>query len=162
MWSTSITSNCQPDAEFTGDEEVVVQDIDIRTDNVKFRKRNTTRQQKRTYLARIAAGTAANLDTSEKLGLGALVREWDERTPPKSWIFLQMGGLLMSAGQLSNMLIKDQDLFMTAAQVVQAGLASSPWQHLDSTGTRVNGINQHCHVLCNLLYTDYLHVAYQR
>jgi hypothetical protein len=39
--------------------------------------------------------------------------------------------------------------------VVQAGLASSPWQHLDSTGTRVNGINQHCHVLCNQLYTAY-------
>jgi hypothetical protein len=38
---------------------------------------------------------------------------------------------------------------------LQAGLESSPWQHLDSTGTRVNGQNQHCHVLCNPLYTAY-------
>jgi hypothetical protein len=54
------------------------------------------------------------------------------------------------------MLIKDQDLFHTeSAAVVQAGLESSPWQHLDSTGTRVNGHNQHCHVLCNQLYTFY-------
>ena len=60
------------------------------------------------------------------------------------------------AGQLSDMLIKDQDLFHAeSAAVVQAGLESSPWQHLDSTGTRVNGINQHCHVLCNQLYTFY-------
>src|SRR5207302_10342349 len=75
---------------------------------------------------------------------------------PKIRDFLQTVGLLISAGQLSNMLIKDQDLFHAErAQVVQAGLASSPWQHLDSTGTRVNGINQHCQVLCNLLYTAY-------
>jgi len=33
---------------------------------------------------------------------------------------------------------KDQDLSMPRrAQVVQEGLASSPWHHLDSTGTRV-------------------------
>ena len=42
-----------------------------------------------------------------------------------------------------------------SAAVVQAGLSSSPWQHLDSTGTRVNGHNQHCHMLCNPLYTAY-------
>src|SRR5213083_2198902 len=62
----------------------------------------------------------------------------------------------MSAGQLSNLLIKDQEPFHAeSAAVVQAGLESSPWQHLDSTGTRVNGQNQHCHVLCNPLYTAY-------
>jgi len=36
-----------------------------------------------------------------------------------------------------------------------AGLASSPWQHLDTTGTRVNGQNWHCHIVCNPLYTAY-------
>src|SRR5205807_6991443 len=50
----------------------------------------------------------------------------------------------------------DQEVFHAErAAVVQAGLSSSPWQHLDSTGTQVNGYNQHCHVLCNLLYTAY-------
>jgi hypothetical protein len=39
--------------------------------------------------------------------------------------------------------------------VVQAGLASSPWQHLDSTATRVDGKNEQCHVLCNPFYTAY-------
>ena len=62
----------------------------------------------------------------------------------------------ISAGQLSDMLIKDQEQFHAErAAVVQAGLASSPWQHLDSTATRVNGKNHHCHVLCNPLYTAY-------
>ena len=38
---------------------------------------------------------------------------------------------------------------------MEAGLASSPWQHLDDTGTRVDGENWHCPVLCNPLYTAY-------
>src|SRR5439155_10294022 len=39
------------------------------------------------------------------------------------------------------------------------GLNSSPWQHMDDTGTRVNGVNQHCEVLCNPLYTAYFTTA---
>ena len=62
----------------------------------------------------------------------------------------------ISAGQLSGMLIKDQSQFHAErAAVLKAGLASSPWQHLDSTGTRVNGKNEQCHILCNSLYTAY-------
>src|SRR5208283_2160955 len=41
------------------------------------------------------------------------------------------------------------------AAIVNAGLASSPWQHMDDTGTRVDGVNWHCQVICNPLYTAY-------
>ena len=75
---------------------------------------------------------------------------------PKMLDFLRTVGLLISAGQLSDMLIKDQERFHAErATVEQADLASSPWQHLDSTGTRVNGNNEQCHILCNPLYTTY-------
>jgi hypothetical protein len=47
-------------------------------------------------------------------------------------------------------------LFGQEAQTVyQAGVASSPWQHLDTTMTRVAGSNYNCHVLTNPLYTFY-------
>src|SRR5204862_7449172 len=79
-----------------------------------------------------------------------------QMSEPKLLEMLQTAGLLISAGQLSNMLIKDREVFHAEkASILQAGLESSPWQHLDSTGTRVNGHNQHCHVLCNPLYTAY-------
>jgi len=69
---------------------------------------------------------------------------------------LQTVGLQISAGQLSDLLIKQQEVFHAeSAAVVRAGLLSSPWQHLDSTGTRVNGSPQHCHILCNPLYSFY-------
>jgi hypothetical protein len=83
-----------------------------------------------------------------------------QMSEPKILEFLQTAGMHISAGELSDMLIKDQDLFHAeSAAVVQAGLESSPWQHLDSTGTRVNGANQHCHILCNQLYTFYCTTA---
>ena len=75
---------------------------------------------------------------------------------PKILELLHTVGMQISAGQLSDFLIKDQEQFHAeSAAVMRAGLASSPWQHLDSTGTRVNGQNQHCHVLCNPFYTAY-------
>jgi hypothetical protein len=63
-----------------------------------------------------------------------------QMSEPKILEMVQTAGLLISAGQLCNMLIKDQEVFHAErANILQAGLKSSPWQHLDSTGTRVNG-----------------------
>ena len=63
----------------------------------------------------------------------------------------------MSAGQLSALLIKDQEVFHAESAAVRtAGLASSPWQHLDSTSTTVNGKLFQCHILCNCLSTSYM------
>ena len=54
------------------------------------------------------------------------------------------------------MLIKNQEPFhVESATVRKAGLASRPWQHLDSTGTTVHGHQQQCHILCNPVYTAY-------
>jgi len=144
------------DAIFKGYVEVVVQDVEIRTDNVQFRKEKYySPSQKRTYLAELPVGYHGQF--------GPKVRAWvlamyygGQMSEPKMLEFLQTAGMHISAGELSDMLIKDQDLFHAEkAAVVQAGLESSPWQHLDSTGTRVNGNNQHCHILANPLYTAY-------
>jgi hypothetical protein len=144
------------DAQFKGYEEVIVQDIDFRTENVTFRKEKYySPSQKRTYLAELPAGYTGQF--------GPKVRAWvlalyyaDGMSEPKILDFLQTVGMSISAGQLSDMLIKDQELFHAErANVVQAGLSSSPWQHLDSTGTRVNGKNEQCHIVCNPLYTAY-------
>jgi hypothetical protein len=75
---------------------------------------------------------------------------------PKILELLHTIGMYISAGQLSDLLIKEQEIFHAEKRaVIQAGLASSRWQHLDSTATRVAGKNEHCHVLCNQLSTAY-------
>jgi hypothetical protein len=75
---------------------------------------------------------------------------------------LGQAGIELCGGTLSNWLCLGQgqtpllSLFGQEAQAVyQAGLASSPWQHPDTTMTRVSGSNYNCHVLTNPLYTSY-------
>lgn len=70
--------------------------------------------------------------------------------------FLEDIGIWMSAGYLSNLLIKNSNVFVAEYQsVYESGLASSPWQHFDQTGARVGGVNHTTNVICNPLYTIY-------
>jgi hypothetical protein len=145
-----------PDAQFKGYEEVIVQDIEFRTENIEFRKEKYySPSHQQTYLAELPAGYQGQFGPGVRAWVLALYYAGG-MSEPKILELLETVGMHISAGQLSNWLIKDQEQFHAeSAAVVQAGLASSPWQHLDSTGTRVNGLNQQCHVLCNPFYTAY-------
>jgi hypothetical protein len=145
-----------PDAEFKGYDEVTVQDLIFRTDNVRFRKEKWySPSLGQSYLAPLPPG----YDGQFGPGLVALVLVLyfaSQVSEPKILELLRSIGVQISDGHLSNLLIKDQDaLHAEKAAIVEAGLASSPWQHLDDTATRVNGRNQSCQVLCNPLYTAY-------
>lgn len=144
------------DAEFKGHEDVVVQDVLFRTDNVLFHKEKFySVAEGRTYLAALPSGYDGQFGPGIKaltivLYYGANVSE------PKILELFRSAGSVISDGQLSNLLIKDHKAFHAEKAAVEvAGLASSPWQHLDETSTRVNGQNQYCQVICNPLYTSY-------
>jgi hypothetical protein len=144
------------DAVFKGYETVVVQDLLLQPDTVRFHKAKwyspTTGQ---TYLAGVPPGYEGAFGP----GIKALTRAWyfaGEMSEPKIRDVFASVGVSISAGQVSNLLIQHQEPFHAeAAAVLAAGLRSSPWQHLDDTPTRVNGQNHACHVLCNPLYTAY-------
>jgi hypothetical protein len=145
------------DAEFKDYVAVVVQDVRLTTDNIRFLKeKRYSPSQQQTYLAELPAGYEGEFGP----GVHALVRvlyHAVNTSEPKIVEFFEHIGIHISSGQVSNLLIKDQDRFHAEKDAVyEAGLRSSPWQHIDETGTRVNGVNQHCHVVCNPLYTAYL------
>jgi len=149
-----------PDAQFKGYEEVIVQDLLIQAQNTCFRKEKwyspTTR---RTYLAPLPAGYQGQFGPGLK-ALALALAYAGEMSEPKLLAVLRSVGIQVSAGFLAGVLIHDQDRFHAeAAAAVDAGLASSPWQHLDETGTRVNGRNHHCHILANPLFTSYTTTA---
>jgi len=145
-----------PDAEFKGYEEVVVQDVVFRTDNIRFRKEKYYAPSTgRTYLAALPRGYDGQFGPGLK-ALTLVLYGGGQMSEPKILELFGSVGVQISAGQLSNLLIKDQDVFHAEKNAVYAaGLQSSPWQHLDETGTRVNGQNHHCHIVCNPLYTAY-------
>ena len=150
------TSQLPADAEFKGYEETVVQDIRIHSDNVRFLKeRYYSPSQRAVYLAPLPAGYEGQFGP----GIRALILTFSyasQMTEPKIAEFLAHLGILISDGQISNLLIKQQDRWHAEkAAVWRAGLASTSWQHIDDTATRVNGENQHCHIVGNPFYTAY-------
>ena len=145
-----------PDAEFKGYEDVVVQDVLFRTDNVLFHKEKFySPSQHRTYLASLPQGDNGQFGPGLK-SLALVFYYGAQMSEPKVAELLRSVGVQISDGQVSNLLIKDQAAFHAEKDAIyRAGLASSPWQHLDDTSTRVNGQNGSCHIVCNPLYTAY-------
>jgi hypothetical protein len=145
------------DAEFKGYEEVVVQDIKVETDNVRFRKEKYySPAEQRTYVAGLPAGYEGQFGPGLK-AMTLVLYYAINTSEAKIKEFYEHVGIVISAGQISNLLIKKQDDFHAEKEaVVIAGLRSSPWQHIDDTGARVNGVNEHTHVIGNPLYTAYI------
>src|SRR6266702_7541101 len=100
-----------PDAQFKGYEEVIVQDIEFRTENIQFRKEKYySPSHQQAYLAELPAGYKGQF--------GPGVRAWalalyyaGGMSEPKILELLETVGMHISAGQLSGWLIKDQEQF---------------------------------------------------
>jgi hypothetical protein len=144
------------DLEAKGVVRVVIQDLVVRRENVEFlREKFYSPSTGQTYLAplppgyRGAFGPGLRTLTLE-LGYGANV------TFPKIHGFLTQRGILISRGKVASLLTQElTELHAEAAAVVDAGLASSPWQQLDVTSTPVGTEWQACHLLSNPLYTAF-------
>lgn len=149
-------SQLPEDVQFKGYEAVVIQDIQLQTDNVRFLKEKFySPNQHKSYLAQLPAGYEGEFGP----GIRSLVMTLyygSDMSEPKIVEFLQNIGVLISDGQLSNLLIKKNEPWHQEKRAIyRAGLVSSSWQHSDDTGTRVKGDNQYCHVVGNPLYTAY-------
>lgn len=144
------------DAKFKGYEDVVVQDILLRTDNILFHKQKYyAASTRKTYLADLPRGYEGQFGPGIK-ALTLVFYYGIGTSEPKILEFFENVGIQISAGEISNLLIKKQENFQTEKDgMYEAGLRSSPWQQTDDTLTRVNGQNQHCHVVCNPVYTSY-------
>src|SRR5204863_6182750 len=123
-------SQLPQDAQFKGYEEVVIQDIAFHRDNIKFRRETYySPSQKRTYLAPLPVGYRGQFGPAVKAWVLSLYFS-GRMSEPKILEVLHTVGMQISAGQLSDMLITDQDVFHAeCAAVLRAGLESSPCQH---------------------------------
>jgi hypothetical protein len=145
-----------PDAEFKGYEDVVVQDVVFRADNVCFHKEKYwAGSTGKTYLAPLPRGYEGQFGPGLK-ALTLTLYFGGGMSEAKIRGLYENIGIQISAGQVSNLLIKGQEAFHTEKEeVCETGLRSTPWQHTDQTSTRVDGQNQHCNIVCNPLYTIY-------
>jgi hypothetical protein len=134
----------------------VVQDILLRSDNILFHKQKYyAASTHKTYMAELPRGYEGQFGPGIKALTMALYYGM-QASEPKILELFENVGVQISEGELSNLLIKGQTSFHAEKDAVyEAGLRSSPWQQTDDTLTRVDGQNQHCHVVCNPVYTAY-------
>lgn len=144
------------DAEFKGYDEVVVQEIKIETDNVRFRKKKYYSPSRgQTYTACLPLGYEGQFGPMLKSWIIVLYFAMNV-TEPKIVAFLQTVGIFISAGQVSAIIHrKTGQMHPEKAEIFEAGLRSTPWQQIDETGLRVNGQNCYTHIVCNAFYTAY-------
>jgi len=123
---------------------------------VRFRKEKYhSASQRKSYLAKVPRGYEGQFGPGVKALVPALYFGMGT-SEPKILELLKNVGMKISKGELSNLLIENQDRFHAESDAVfESGLRSSTYQQSDSTLTRVNGQNQNCHVVCNPVYTAY-------
>jgi len=146
-----------PDAERKGYVEFVVQDVALRTDTVLFCcARWYAASTRRSYQAPLPEGYAEQGHYGPGLKALALQLYYQgQMSEPKILEVLRSVGIVISAAHLSTLLIAQPVFAAEYEEIARAGLASSPYQHVDDTSTRVNGVEEHCHILCGPLFTLY-------
>jgi len=144
------------DAIFKGYKDVIVQDIVIKTNNIKFRKQVY-------YSPSLSQSFTANLPTGYDGEFGPhiksliITQHFVHKMPEPAIVqFLQNHGVKISAATISRIITDNHEQFHAEKKdIVEAGMQSSIYQQLDDTSARINGKNNFTHVLCNPYYTAY-------
>lgn len=150
------------DAVFKGYQPVIVQDIIIKTDNIEFRKKiYYSPSLKKTFIASLPTGYQGEFGPRLKALVLSLHHD-SNMTEPAIQTFLKTHNIFISAATVSRILTHDkEDFHQEKNDIVNAGLVSSSYQHIDDTGARVNGKNHYTHVLCNPFFTAYFTTAHK-
>ncbi len=143
------------DAVLKDYQEHTVQDLVLRTETILFRReRYEAASTGQTYTAPLPPGYRGEFGPDLQASAVYLYYEANVSQPLLHRLFSSLG-LRVSRGYLGR-LLTEQPIFAAEAQAIgQAGVASSPYAHLDVTPTRVNGSEEQCHVLGGPLYVYY-------
>jgi hypothetical protein len=148
------TEQLPEDALFKGYEDKVVQDLIIKTDNVRFnREKYYSPSMNKTWLGKVPVGYEG--DYGPHINSDIISMKYvNNMSVPKITEFLENFGILISGSYISNRLTKRLDVFhQEKAEIYQASLECSSYQQIDDTGSRVNGQNYYTQIVCNDLAT---------
>jgi len=140
-----------PDAEHKGYRSVVVQNIKFTTDNVEYKlERFYSPSENKLYEAELPEGIHGEFGDDLKAFVVYLYYAC-RVTENKIKKILEEAGIIISAGEISNILTqeKKEELTKEREEILKAGLESSSYFHIDDTGLKHEGKNHHIHVICN-------------
>lgn len=147
--------NLPPDAEHKGYRSVIIQNIRFSTDNVEYKlERYYSPSEKKLYEAELPSGIYGEFGLELKAFIVYLYYAC-RVTENKIKKILEEWGIIISEGEISNILTqeKKEELTIEKEEILKAGMINSNYIHIDDTGTRHKGINQHVEVVCNFLFS---------
>ncbi len=151
-------SQLPPDVKHRGYRDVIIQNIVFETDTVRYRlERLHSESEGKFYEASLPEALQKQRYGSELQAFVIMLYFELRVTEEKILNLLQSAGIVISAGQISNILIKKHlDLFAEERkQILRAGLETTSYQHIDDTGARVDGVNHYFSTLCNSFYSSF-------
>ncbi|MCP4721837.1 MAG: hypothetical protein GY860_20445 [Desulfobacteraceae bacterium] len=152
-------SKLPADAEFKGHENVVVQEILIKTDNVEYKKEVFySASEKRTYVGELPTGIVGEFGPGIR-SLVCTLKYVANMSQPKIHELLENCGVFISQPTISRILINDETGFnQEKKDIFRAALEHTLYHQIDDTTVRVNGKNQYSQILCNPYYTAFFTV----
>lgn len=145
-----------PDAIFKGCRPVVVQDLIIHTDNIKFeRETYYSPSLKKTFIGDLPKGYGGEFGPGVKAYI--LSSHYQSNMTESAIVAtLRTHGIFISACTVSRILTENKDAYhQEKKDIVREGLASQSPKQMDDTGARVKGKNHYAHILCNSGFTAY-------
>jgi hypothetical protein len=146
------------DAQNKGYSDIVIQDIKIITDNVKYRREMYYSPSKnKTYLGELPSDVAGK----GEYGVGVrslipLLKSECHLSERCILDFFQNFGIEVSSAYVSNQWTKGYtDFHQEKMAIFEAGLLSTSYQQIDDTGARVKGQNHYTQIICNPFYSAY-------
>ncbi len=146
------------DAEFKGYEDKVVQDLLIKTDNVKFKREiYYSASLKKTFLGDIPKGYEKDFGPHLNAHIISL-KYVNNMSIPKIEEFLNNFGISISRSYISERLTKEEHVGVfhdEKSDMYKSALEVSSYQQIDDTCSRVDGRNWYTHIVCNPFYTAF-------
>ncbi len=159
----SVDQNELPkDAIFKGYKDEVVQDIIIKTENVKYRREvYYSPSQKKYYYGSLPVEVKGKGEFGPGIRtLIPVLKSECNMSEPKIKDFFENFGVEISKAYISSLWTSKQEIFHREKEdIYRAGLESSTYQNIDDTIGKVNGENQHVQIVCNENYSAYFTTA---
>jgi hypothetical protein len=146
------------DLEFKGYEDVVIQDLVIATDNVKYRREvYYSPSQHKSYRGELPEAVRGQGEYGA--GIRALIpilKTEGQMSEQRILGFFQNFGIEVSAAYISQQWTGGYTLFhQEKSDLYRRGLAHSDYAQIDDTSARVLGVNHYCQVVCSPWFTAY-------
>jgi hypothetical protein len=147
-----------PDAKHSGYRRVIKQNIKFETDNVEYwLERYYSPFLKKLYEATLPESIQNTEFGSDLKAFITYLYYAGRVTENKIHTILKENGIMISEGEISNILTKEKsDIYTTEKQAIfETGMNQADYLNIDETGARHKGSNYYLHVVCNRLFSAF-------